>query len=141
MDVSCHELLARTALAGDEYRVDPGLGDLLDLFQQLFDSPRFSDYLLLVEFSANLSQIVHFLSEPPVFYDIADDDLNFLQIEGFGDVIDGSDLHCRDGSLGCLVRGEHDNGRRDLLIRKLFQYVDPAHSGKRDIQQDYIGSG
>ena len=61
------------------------------------------------------------------------------QIEGFGDIIIGAQLHGLDGCLAARFRRDEDHGQSAIERLDLFEDFQPRHTGQHNIQQHDIG--
>ena len=61
-----------------------------------------------------------------------------FEIEGFGEVVVGTELHALNRNGQVVNGGQHDDPRFDLPLLQLLQHLYAAHARHPDIQQDQI---
>jgi len=80
----------------------------------------------------------HILAQ--AFLDGAPDEFHGLgQVEGFGQVFEGSALEGRDGTVQVGVRGHDDDGQARLLGADLLEQLQPRAAGHADVAHQHLG--
>ncbi len=127
-----HQFLARARLARDQHR-DLALAEPADGAKDVLHGRRLAQHLGLQRGLC----LGHVLAQ--AFLDGAADELHRLgQVEGFGQVLEGSALEGRDGTVQVGVRGHDDDGQAGLLGADLLEQFQAGAAGHADIADQHL---
>ena len=125
VDGARDQLLAGARLAGDQHG-GHGLGDALHDGEDLLHPRALADDVgegeALLQRAAQMDVLVFELLP---LDGIADDDLDLVDVERLGDVVEGAALERFHGRLGGGVGGDHDDGDGRVLRLGVAQQVQP----------------
>ena len=139
MDRLGHQFFAGAALTLHQHSTGITFGDFFHHGNHIFHVFAVTDEafraILAGVFGADLGD---FLLQFAGLQRLADDDGQFVQIEGFVDVVVCSHLHGFDRGFQNPQSGHHDH--KDILVNlfDLFQHLKTIDTGELDIQQQQI---
>ncbi len=135
------QLLSRARLSGDENgRVRALCHHLYELHDALYGfalPDEAGDVVLDILFLDRLN----LFPQLDGFEGILDGHLQSPHIQGFDHVIVSAEFHGCDHRIDILVSGDDDYLHVWVGVLDLTKGVDPAHTGKPDIEKDQVGSG
>ena len=138
MDGPSHELLARAALASD-HRRGGAVRDLADRVEDLRDPAALADDVLEAVLRLELAAEVEVLvPEPFPLERVANDQVDFVELERLGDVVVGAEFHRLDRRLRRRDRGDDDDGGVGGDLLGGAEYLHPVHLRHSEIRDDDI---
>ena len=133
------QLFPGARLAGDQHRrrrAGDALHDAEDLLHLRALADDVGESVALLEGAAEVEVLV--LELLPLD-GLADDDLELVDVERFGDVVVRAGLERLDGRLRRRMCRDHDDGDRRVLALDLAQEIEPRAVGEHEIAQHEIG--
>jgi hypothetical protein len=129
---TCHQFLARTALAGDEHG-DVALAQAPDGAKHVLHGRRLTQHLG----HGHLGAALHFLAQT-FFHGAAYQFHRLVQVERLGQVFEGTALEGTDGAVQ-VAEGRHDDdGQAGVAFLHLGQQVDAAAAGHADVADQHL---
>ncbi len=134
VDRARNKLFSGAALAVDQDR-SIAFCDAADGLVNLLHGGGVADEPALVLFPHFGAEHVYFFGQPPDVDCLAHEDVDFVEVERFGDVIEGASPHRLDGVLHRGL-GSHDDDRcAPAFGLDLVERLKPAHPGHADIHE------
>ena len=132
------QLLAGPALALEEDRA-PGRGGRLDQLEDGLHGLALADDVGEAEALAELVLEADVLVlEALALEGLLEHEQEIVVLEGLLDVVEGADLHGRDGRLDRAVGGDDDDGRQRVDPLDPPQDLDPVHPRHEEVEQDDV---
>ena len=128
------QFLARAALAVDQDR-GVAFGHPADRLVDLLHGRRIAHQPALVLLPHLGSERVHFERKPPDLDGLAYQDVDLVEIEGLGDIVEGPAAHGFDRVLHGGLRGHDDDRHAAVLRLDLLERLEPAHARHADVHQ------
>ncbi|MEZ5419009.1 MAG: hypothetical protein R2708_16955 [Vicinamibacterales bacterium] len=134
-----HELLARAALARDEYRrpAGGGLDDQVEHLPHLRAAADDARELVVAGLQALLEREV--LGDEAAPLDgVVQHDEDLVVLERLRDVVEGAPLHGAHGGLHRRVGRDHDHGQFVVDGPNGVEHLQPVHAGHHQVDDDGI---